>query len=104
VKNIVIVLIYSGWYISMAIGGCLACAAVGYLHYSLFGLFLKSHDSLIVPIELTAAMMSGILLFGRIYCKYLNCDNASDMRRFMNWRIQLLHIITIIAIIIDVVS
>jgi len=95
-------LMYSGWYLTMAIGGCLFSGAFALVRFKMFGYDPNSSDALTVVMESTAMLMSGILVFGRFYCRFFPCDSATAMGKFMNWRIQLLHLITIVAISIDV--
>lgn len=97
---------FLGWYVSMALGGAAMCGLFALLRFRVFqlGYDKDSVDPLVVIMEMTAAMMSGVLITGRIYCRYLPCDDIADMNRFMNWRIQLLHVITIVAVLVDLIT
>lgn len=97
-------LIFIGWYLAMAIGGSVLCGLVGYAHYLAFGFMQKPSDAVIVPMELTAAMMSGILITGSAYCRIFPVDNIQDMKAFFRWRIHLLHLITLGCLVADAVS
>jgi hypothetical protein len=101
--SIVNALKIAGWYLAMALGGCLCAGAFGYYRLKGAAGELSEKEGLLIVTEGTALMMSGILLAGSLYCRVIgNVRESADMKRFMSWRIHLLHLFTLAVVGYDV--
>ena len=96
-------MMFAGWYLVMAVGGCASCGLLGCLNQLLYGSIIGKSEAgpLIFICEMTAAVFSGILLAGRLYLRHFQVDTEAGLKRTLGWRIHLFHGLTLIAIVAD---